>query len=291
LLLMTGQVVPLAVETDRVRAADLATVFPVWRELPGETPVLPAPIPGVRRELWRAEIDRLAVRHGLTPDGGGPERIRVERRMRPLDAVEAESALAASLAQRYRVPPDEVGVEWTGFRELLVPAGELRFRSTASLPPQGEAGTIPLSWVTPERRSATLWLRAKVEMRGSYAVAARALEARQDLVAGDVILEEGPLPRPPERWRLARSNLDEKILARSVAAGEKIPRAWLVTKPAVERGAIVELELRRGPIEIKARGRAEQAGSRGQRLVFRNLESGRRVTARVIDGKRAEVIP
>jgi flagella basal body P-ring formation protein FlgA len=291
LLLLGGEVVPLAVETDRVRAADLATVLPAWRELPGETLVLPAPIPGVARELWRAEIDRLAVRHGLTPDGDGPARIRLERRMRPLDAAEAESALAASLAQRYQAPPDDVRVELVGFRNLPVPAGSLSFRSTAWLPPGGEAATLPLSWVTPERRSATLWLRAKVEIRGSYAVAARALPARQSPVAGDVVFQEGPLPRPPERWRLAPADLDDKVLARSVAAGEKIPRAWLVTKPAVERGAIVELELRRGPIEIKARGRAEQAGSRGQRLVFRNLESGRRVTARVLDGKRAEVIP
>jgi flagella basal body P-ring formation protein FlgA len=289
--LLAGEVTRLAVETDRVRAADLATVLPIWRELPGGTPILPAPMPGVSRDMWRVEIDRLAVRHGLTPDGAGPERIRIERRVRPLSSLEAATALAAALAERYRVAPDDVGVELVGFRDLLVPAGELSFRSAASLPPASEAATVPVSWVTPERRSATLWLRAKVEIRGRWAVAARPLDARQALASGDIVFQEGPLPRPPERWRLEPADLQDKTLARSVAAGERIPRSWLVSKPTVVRGAVVELELRRGRIELKTSGRAEQSGSAGQRLVFRNLESGRRVTARVIDSKRAEVIP
>ncbi len=282
----------LEVDHDRVTAADLATLLPAWRNLPGDTTVLLAPMPGASREVWRVELDRMAVRHGLTGlPGQGPERIRIERRLRVLTSTEAAAAVATSLAERYRVAPDDVLVEIIGFREPLVPAGELRFRSTGLLPPAGEAGAIPLSWVTPERRSATLGLRAKVEIRGRYAVAARPLAARQALGAGDVVFAEGPLPRPPERWRVDPADLPGKMLARPVAAGEKIPRSALLLKPAIARGAVVELELKRGPLEMRAPGQAEQAGAVGQRLVFRNLTSGRRVTARVVDDKKAEVLP
>jgi len=287
-----AEVAHLEVDHDRVTAADLATLLPAWRGLPGDTTVLLAPMPGASREVWRVELDRLALRHGLTAlPGPGPERIRIERRMRVLTSTEAAAAVATSLAERYRVAPDDVLVELIGFREPLVPAGELRFRSTGLLPPAGEAGPIPLSWATPERRSATLGLRAKVEIRGRYAVAARALAARQALGVGDIVLEEGPLPRPPERWRVDPADLAGKMLARAVAAGEKIPRSAILPKPAIERGAVVELELKRGPIEMRAPGKAEQAGAVGQHLVFRNLTSGRRVAARVVDGKRAEVLP
>ena len=287
-----AEVASLEVDHDRVTAADLATLLPAWRNLPGDTTVLLGPMPGATREVWRVELDRLDVRHGLavTP-AQGPERIRIERRLRNLTSTEATAAVAASLAERYRVSPDDVLVELIGFSEPLVPAGPLRFRSTGLLPPAGEAGAIPLSWVTPERRSATLGLRAKVEIRGHYAVAARPLAARQALSAGDIVFEEGPLPRPPERWRVGPADLPGKMLARAVAAGEKIPRSAILLKPVIERGAVVELELKRGPIEMRAPGKAEQAGAIGQRLIFRNLTSGRRVTARVVTDKKAEVIP
>lgn len=299
LLLLAGSVIAGAaevalveVERDRVTAADLAKVLPAWRELPGDTPVLPAPLPGVRREMWRAEIDRMGARYGLAGEAGqGPERIRIERRMRALTAAEATAAFATALAERYRLPPDDVSVELVGFSEPWVPAGELTFRSTGTLPPPGEAVPLPVSWVTAEKRSATLWLRAKIEIRGRYAVATRALSARQEVGAGDVVFEQGPLPRPPERWRLDPADLDGKVLARAVAAGEKISRFWLSPKPAMERGAVVALELRRGGIELRASGKAEQSGAVGQRVTFRNLTSGRRVTALVVDGKRAEVVP
>jgi flagella basal body P-ring formation protein FlgA len=281
----------LEVEGDRVTAADLARVSPEWRQVPPDTHVLFAPLPGVKREIGRAELERLAERHGLEPPPRTPEHLRIERRMRRLEATEAAAALAAALSERHRLAPDDVSVELIGFREPAVPAGELRFRSTGTLPPSTEPATVPLTWVTPDRRSATLWLRARVEVRGRYAVAVRRIEARQPLSPGDVTFEDGPLPRPPDRWRLAPQDLAGKMLVRAVPAGQRIARSWLVDRPAVERGAVVELELRQGPIELRVPGRAEQSGSLGRPIAFRNLSTGRRVTARPVSPVKAEVVP
>jgi len=282
----------LEVAGDRVTAGDLARVMPVWRGLAEATPVLPAPAPYARRELGRVELERLAARHGLEPTAGeGPAHVRIERLMRPLPRAEAEAALVAALAERYRVATDDVSVELPGYTEPLVPAGEVRFRSTGMLPPAGAVAAVPLAWVTGERRSATLLLKAKLSVRGRFAVASRTLEPRAPLEPADIVFEEGPLPWPPERFRLDPKDIEGKMLMRRVAAGEKIARGWLVDRPAVERGAVVELELKRGGIELRAPARAEQTGAVGQRLAFRNLETGRRVTARVLDGKRAQVVP
>jgi flagella basal body P-ring formation protein FlgA len=110
------------------------------------------------------------------------------------------------------------------------------------------------------------------------------------LEAGDITFREGALEGPLDRWRLSPAQVLGKSLTRPLAAGERIPRSFLISTPAIERGALVELRLTTGAVELRAPGRAEQAGSVGDRLPFRNLESGRRVMARLLDARRAEVV-
>src|SRR2546427_6938917 len=66
-------------------------------------------------------------------------------------------------------PPLSRSVELIRFTPPLVPAGPLRFRSTGALPKPGEITTVPLTWITAERRSATLWVSAQVSIRSTYA--------------------------------------------------------------------------------------------------------------------------
>ena len=292
--LLTAPDAPLLeIERDRITATDLARFMPEWRQLPESTAVLYAPLPGLSRELTKPELERLAARHALhrDPASAWPARLRISRRMRPLERPEAEAALAAAIALRHRVSPEDVGVELAAFASPLVPAGEIRFRASDTFPRPAELRTTPLTWVTAEGRSGTLWLRARMAVRGVCAVAVRPLAARQPIAASDVIFQPQDLPAPPDRWRLAPAELLGRSLNRPVAAGEKISRLWVVSPPAIERGGIVELRLSSGAIELRAAGRAEQAGSIGETLAFRNLDSGARVTARLLDPGRAEVIP
>src|SRR5262249_12446525 len=164
------------------------------------------------------------------------------RRLRRLDPAEAEAALAASLARRFRISPEDVAVELIGFQGSLVPSGELRFHSGESIGKPGEVATIPLTWSTPERRSGTLWLRARLRVRGRFAVAARAIDPRTPLDATAVTMRDGILDLPPDRWVATPAEVVGKSLARSVSAGEKIPRAWVLAPKAIERGAVVELK-------------------------------------------------
>lgn len=282
----------LEVEHEHVTAADLAKVMPEWRELPGETEILYAPLPGLGRELFPAEMERLAVRNGLDPAkvARWPAQIEIRRRLRRLERSEAETALAAALAERYHISPEDIGVDLAQFPAVEVPAGPLRFRAGESFRPPGELATVPLTWVTAGGRSGTLWLRARVRVRGRYAVAAKTIEPRARIAPEDVTWVEGSLDSEPDRWVLDPRAAVGKTLARRVAAGEKIPRGWLITPHAVERGAVVELRLSRGGIELRAPARAEQPGSVGERIAFRSLASGRRVTARVSDTHSAEVV-
>jgi flagella basal body P-ring formation protein FlgA len=282
----------LEVEHDRVTAGDLARVIPEWSQAPARAEVLYAPLAGVTRELARAEIARLAARYAVACGDPTcwPERIALRRRMRALEKAEAESALVAAVASRYRVPPDDVGLEIIGFREPQVPAGELRFRAGYAFRRSGEVATLPLTWTTPEHRSGTLWVRAQVSIRGRYAVAARAIDLNKKIEPGDVTFSEGELDGPADAKLLAPEHVIGRTLTHAVAAGERIPRAWLIEPKTIERGAVVELRLARGSIELRTPARAEQAGAVGDRVVFRNLDSGRRVAARVADARTAEIV-
>ena len=63
----------------------------------------------------------------------------------------------------------------------------------------------------------------------------------------------------------------------------------LLDTPLVRRGDLIELALRSKSIRLRVPARAEEAGSLGDRIACRNLESGRRVVATIVDQKRAEV--
>jgi flagella basal body P-ring formation protein FlgA len=279
----------IEVERERVTAADLAQILPEWGRLPGTVEILYAPLPGLTREFPRAEMERLATRHGLT-GAVWPERVRLRRRERLLERAEAESALAAAIAERYKAPPENVGLELARYAPARVPAGPLAFR-TGMVRLSSQMTTIPLTWSTPERRSGTLWLRARVTLRGTYAVAARTLEAGVVVQPADVTFVEGNLPGPPEQWDLRPEDLPGRALARPVEAGGKISRLWLrEAPPDVKAGARLELRLESGPIQLRVPGRAEQEGRAGEQIAVRNLQSNRRVIARLVHSGLAEVV-
>ena len=280
--------VMLEVEHERVTAGDLARVIPAFSGAPPGAEILYAPAPGVAREMGSQELERLAARQGIGPGGasGGPERVRIVRRLRRLEEGEAVAALAAALAVRYRIPPEDVAIEMVGFVAPLVPAGELSFRAGESFRKGGELAAVPLTWRTPEGRSATLWLRARLTLRGRYAVVTRTLAPGTRLEPGDVAEREGALE--PERWIGSASEAVGHTLARRLAAGEKIPRAFLAAS-RVERGAVLELRVAGGGVELRVPARAEQGGRIGDRVALRNLETGRRVTATLTGAGVAEV--
>jgi flagella basal body P-ring formation protein FlgA len=279
----------LEVEADHVRAADLARALPEWRQAPAEAELLYAPLPGAARELLREDLERLAAREGVHPAAGWPERVRIIRKQRPLTALEAEAALAASFAGRHRVSPEDVEIALPGFRSPLVPCGPLVLRSGGLVDQMGRLLAVPLAWSTPGRQGGTVWLQARFRVRGSYAVAAREIEPHRKIEAADVSFREGDIEAPVERWILEPPEVLGKALRRRLAPGEKVARPWLVSLKTIERGDLVELRLSRGPIELRAAGRAEQSGSIGDRLSFRNLDSGRLVRARVLEAGRAEI--
>ena len=282
--------VRLALDHDRLTAGDLASVLPGWGEVePGEV-IAYAPLPGVERRVGASRLIGWGRRFGVNPEREElPHVLLISRRMRTLGAAEAELHLRDALAARYGVTPQAVEVRLDGFEEPRVPTGELTFGIAGSFPRLNRPTAVGLRWREAGARGGTVWLRALISVVGRYAVARKKLEVKVPLRPGDFEFREGPLPGKPERFLISDQSLQGKSLKYPLNQGDALPADWLTKNRAVRRGDLLELQLRSGLILLRVPGRAEEAAAVGEVISCRNLESGSRVMARVLDSKHAEV--
>lgn len=288
--LLASDPVRLALEHDRLTAQDLARVVSGWGEVDAETVVAYAPLPGVKRRVSRGQLVRWGRRFGLDLNPAQlPDALVISRRMRKLKEPEAERALRNAVAERFGVDPGDVQVQIHDFEAPLVPAGELTFQVSSSFSRLNQPSSIALRWRDPGGRSSSIWLKAAVSVLGSYAVASEALAARTRLSPGDLAFHNGPLPGAPDRFLLTREEIKGMSLKHPLKAGEPLRRSSLIKIPIVRRGDLLELQLQSGSILLRVPGRAEQSGSEGDTITCSNLESGKKVSARILDAKHAEV--
>jgi flagella basal body P-ring formation protein FlgA len=72
-----------------------------------------------------------------------------------------------------------------------------------------------------------------------------------------------------------------KIPRRPISAGSVISAALLEDPKDVERGQMVEVEVRSGAARLKLEGRAQSAGRTGDAIRVRNLGTGKSFSAHV----------
>jgi flagella basal body P-ring formation protein FlgA len=146
-----------------------------------------------------------------------------------------------------------------------------------------------LRWTETGGRSGVLTVEAVLRVHGTW------LEAQRDLRSGavpesdDFELREGYLEDASEAYAERFEELAGKRLNRPIRAAEPLPKRALSAKPDVERGDIVELRVQIGGVRLRTAARAESSGSAGDVVALRNLESGGRVLARILDRETAEV--
>ena len=191
--------------------------------------------------------------------------------------------------EHYRVTPEAVDARLDGFSELSVPSGELTFRIAGSFPRLNQPASVALRWREAGGRGGTVWVRATISVAGRYAVAKAALEAKVPLRPEDFEFREGPLPGNPNKFIVSYEELRGMSLKYPLSRGKALTTDLLVKNQAVRRGDLLELRLRSGLIMLRVPGRAEESAALGEIIRCRNLESGNRVMARVLDSKHAEV--
>ncbi|MBI2679527.1 MAG: flagellar basal body P-ring formation protein FlgA [Candidatus Solibacter usitatus] len=257
---------------DRITAGDLARAVPGFSSLAPDTPVGYAPVPGARRIYRAAEVDRLAVRYKV-PVASSNE-ICFERVMEQLQPDRVVNAM------RHALNNLEARIEVLELSRYPVPPGEIQF-SRSTLPPAADAPVIWRGFVRygGERRFA-IWARVRILVRAQKIVAVENLTAGSRIEARQVRLEECDV-FPSQVGKEEMDGIVGKIARRPISAGSPITATLLEEPKDVERGQMVEVEVRSGAARLKLEGRAQSAGRTGDAIRVRNLSTGKSFSAHV----------
>ncbi len=285
----------IQLHADRILASDLAAVVPAFQAADPDTILGYAPLPGVERRVSRADLLGWAEDLGITLDPKAvPDAILLSRKMRRLDSSEVRQLVVAAVAERYHVETKQVEVELNGFDQPLLPAEPLDFELSSPLPTPlrglGRPATLTLRWTDPRGHSGNLSFRATARVRGSYAVAREALEARTAIGPQDFRFENGFLPGDPEQYALSSKDVTGQQLRQGIKAGEVLEKRMMEAALAVQRGDMIELRYRSPRVVLRTAARAEESGANGEIIHCRNLQSGSTVRARILDSRQAEVV-
>lgn len=85
------------------------------------------------------------------------------------------------------------------------------------------------------------------------------------------------------QWREKISDLVGMQVTRPIHKGDVIYSVYVKRPPMIKRGDIVTIIARSGPISVRAAGKAMKSGSRGDRLLVRNLRSKQMLQATIVD--------
>jgi len=285
---------PLAAdEVDEVRRVDLpgpevraSDLLPQWS---ASTAVFAkSPLPGATRRVPRGELARWARAAGLEATSL-PAALLLRRRTRTVGEDEAGDRIAQAVAAQASRPLEQITVEVLSLGRPVVPDGELSFKPGGPFRILNRAAHFSLRWSEAGGRSGVLTVEAVIRVQGRWLQARHDLRAGATLDAGAFELREGDLDDASRDYVESFDELVGRRLNRPVRAETALLRAALAVKPDIERGDIVDLRVRIGGVQLRTAARAESAGSRGDLIALRNLESGGRVLARIVDSRTAEV--
>jgi flagella basal body P-ring formation protein FlgA len=266
----------LAVEGERIVAADLAGIEPAFARLPAETPLGFAPAPGARRILHRAELDRLGRRYSV--DLAPSKEICIERLLEPLRGERLLDAMTRALGC------PEAKIELVDFSRYPAPKGEIEF-PVSGLSRSPDPAT-PVVWrgsvLQGGKRRFRIWVRVRISIPAKRLVAAEDLPAGRPISAAQVRQETFSADPRPAIFAAQPEQAVGRVPRRRIDAGQPVPLGALEAPREVAGGEMVRVEAASGGARIEIHGRAETAGRKGDTILVRNLESGRRFCAKVI---------
>ena len=264
---------------DRILARDLAADIPEFASLPADTILGHAPVPGATRVIRVPELQRLANRYNLQI--ANPHELCFERTVAPLTADKLLTAM------RLHSEMAQARIELLEHSRYPVPAGEIVFPLeglSSNAHPNADA---PVTWkgyirYAQDRRFA-IWARVKIRVDQQRLVAAEDLRPGQPIEPGQVRFEN--FTGAPARNQ-GIETLDKvvgRLPRRIIRAGSPILLGSIEDPPEVQRGEMVQVEVRSGAARLMLIGRAETDGRRGESISIRNLESGRTFSALIAE--------
>jgi len=275
----------LSVEGDRILAKDLAASLPAFQAIAPDTVLGNAPQPGSDRVFHAPELAAIARRYSLSLED--PSDVCFAWPMEPLSAPRVLSAMRTALA----LPEAEIAI--AEFTSNPVPRGRLEFARERLTAPPGPDQRAPVLWrgdvIYGDGHRYPVWARVRITARCTRAVATEALHAGRAIEARQVRAETAACFPAPDKIASAPDQVVGRKLLRPLSAGDPIRRDWLVDSNDVNRGDVIQVEVRSGAAHLAFTGKAESGGRTGDLIAVRN-PSSRRVFQARIDGKGKAIV-
>jgi len=259
--------------SDYILAKDLLPAFPALADMAPDTPLAPAPFPGVSRIFRASELLRLAARLNTAP---APKNdICVLRPVAVLDEARIRDAM--------RVELPEARIEILEFSHQPAPEGPLEF-PVAGLQ-QGAAGGYWHGFVRyGMNHRFAVWAKVKVLVMAARVVAAEELKPGLALDAGRFRMEMREEFPTADKFAASIEEVTGRVARRTIPAGASIRMLWLEAPHDIVRGETVRVEVSSGGAHLEFEARAQGSGSAGETIQILNPESKKLFPARV-EGK------
>ena len=264
----------------QILARDLAPAWPAMLGREPETPLAPAPMPGVARVFRPLELRQLALRFHLGEAPGVP--ICVARPVKPLDSRRLLDAMRRSWPT--------ASIEILDFSRQPAPEGPLELPRSHL---RREAGAALWNgWITyAENRRFSVWVRVRITESVPRVVASTDLPAGRAVEASQVTAvtrREFPAAEP---YAQTLEEVVGRWPRRPIPAGAAVRTDQLAEPKVVLMGDAVEVEVHNGGAFLKLDGQAESAGAVGEIVSVRNPSSRQLVRARVLGPGKATLDP
>jgi flagella basal body P-ring formation protein FlgA len=273
------------VEGDRILGKHLAAALSEFRAMPPETSLGNTPPPGSKRTFHAAELAALAERYSIRLQSPGD--VCFEWPMEPLDRNRMLEAMRASLGASDAV----IEIAETSLNPI--PRGRLEFPREALGKPASQAQKDPVLWrgaaVYSGDRRYPVWARVRVTVPCERAFANQALKTGQPIDPRQVRIERAAcFPADADAGK-APLSIQGMVAARPIAAGTEIRPDLVVPPNDVNRGDVVQVEVRCGAARVAFAAKAETGGRHGDFVALRNPSSNKVFEARVEGKDRALV--
>jgi flagella basal body P-ring formation protein FlgA len=269
-----------AVDHDPITAGDLAAALPAFANLPADAPIVPAPAPGVRRTLRSFELASLARSYSLAL--ASAEDVCFEW---PMESLQPDRLLDA---MRSALPYPQTSIEILRTSLQPVPRGRIEFRREDLGTPASPAVRAPVVWrgnvVYGANRRFSIWARVLVSSRLPRIVATQTLPPGRIITPAQVRLEFADVFPGPGDGARSLDQVSGRVPLGTIDAGAEIHLRQLLLPAEINRGDLVQVEVRSGSTRLAFAARSESQGRSGQTVALRNLSSNKVFQARV-DGK------
>jgi flagella basal body P-ring formation protein FlgA len=278
----------IVVDGEYILAKNVASAYPEFLALAGDTTLSYAPAPGHRRPVSAIEISDWAQSHGLATHaekGSCFERAGVA-----LTGKNFQEAIRNQL----KGSTGGIEIDVLDFYSHVLPPGRLELPlSGAALPPPDHPETVFL-WrgqlISSGGASYPVWARVRVVEKRDVVRAVRNLSV-------GTILESEQLTSTLEQSSPLRSADSEslsfyvgKSLTRSVTKGSRLDSGLVQRAPAVQRGDKVRVAIVSGSARLELDALADATGYAGDSILFRNPSGSRHFRALITGAGRAELI-